>query len=60
MTIEKEKMLLEVAYDLIERVHSSICNRDNRKENLAEESLEILRRILLLDSKLIVKRSDTE
>ena len=51
MTVKKQRVMLEVAYDLISRVHSDICNNSN-KHNLAEDTLDILRNIILLDKKL--------
>jgi hypothetical protein len=44
--------MLEVAYDLIAKVHSDICNSTTRDYDTAEYTLEILRRIAVLDKKL--------
>ena len=52
MTKEKQSLILEVAYDLISKVHSEICRTDKRDVNLADDSIEILRRIIELDNKL--------
>lgn len=52
MSTEKQRLMLEVAYDLISRVHSEICRTAPRGDTIMEDSLEILRKILLLDRKL--------
>lgn len=52
MTKEKQRLMLEVAYDLISKVHTEICRSDKREVNLADDTLEILRRIIKLDNKL--------
>lgn len=54
MTKAKMQLTLEVAYDLISKVHSEICQRTiiNDKNHLAEDTLEILRKIIKLDKDL--------
>jgi hypothetical protein len=52
MGTEKQRLILEVAYDLISRVHSEICRTAPRGDTIMDDSLEILRKILLLDRKL--------
>lgn len=61
MTVAKQRLMLEVAYDLISKVHSEICRSDTRQINLAEDTMEILRRIIILDRKLGKRKgSDTK
>ena len=52
MTKAKRRLMLEVAYDLIAKVHSDICNSTTRADDTADYTLEILRRIMVLDKKL--------
>lgn len=52
MSKEKQSLMLEVAYDLISKVHSEICRTAPRGSNIMDDSLEILRRIIMLDKKL--------
>ena len=53
MITDRDKILLDVAYDLISEVHTNICNSTatNNKEELSEESFDILRRICLFSNK---------
>lgn len=53
MITDKDKILLEVAYDLISKVHTNICNSTtiNNKEELSEEAFDILRRVCLFSNK---------
>lgn len=46
--------MIEVAYDLVSKVHSDICNNSSRKEtdDITEETMEILRRLIMLSKKL--------
>ena len=48
MNTEKQRLMLEVAYDLISQVHSEICRTVPRGDPMMDDSLEILRRILVL------------
>jgi hypothetical protein len=52
MTKAKRRLILEVAYDLIAKVHSDICNSTTRDDDTADYTLEILRQIIMLDKKL--------
>ena len=52
MSKEKQRLMLEVAYDLISKVHSELCRTMPRGDTITDDSLEILRRIILLDKKL--------
>lgn len=58
MTVSKQLTMLEVAYDLIARVHSDICNGEMSKRDLADDTLEILKKIAVFNRKL--GRSGTE
>ena len=50
MSIARDKILLDVAYDLISEVHTNICNSTeiNNKEELSKEAFDILRKVCLL------------
>jgi hypothetical protein len=50
MISARDKILLDVAYDLISEVHTNICNSTemNNKEELAKEAFDILKRVYLL------------
>lgn len=52
MNIEKLGYRLEVAYELIADIHSQLCNTTKRDNDIVDDTLEILRKILLLDRKL--------
>lgn len=52
MSKEKQRLMLEVAYDLISKVHSELCVTVPRGDDIVDDSLDILRKILLLDKKL--------
>lgn len=52
MSKEKQRLMLEVAYDLISKVHSEICLTTTRDDDTSEYTLEILRKIVMLDEKL--------
>ena len=56
MTKAKRRLILEVAYELISRVHSDICNSTTRDDDTADYTLEILRQIIVLDKKLSSKK----
>ena len=47
--VDKDKARIEVAIELLARVHGNLCN--DRKLEQAEELSEILRRLLLLFQK---------
>lgn len=52
MITDKDKILLEVAYDLISEVFTNICNSAiENKEILTGECFDILRRICLFSNK---------
>ena len=50
MISTRNKILLDVAYDLISEVHTNICNSTemNNKEELKKEAFDILKRVYLL------------
>lgn len=48
MSKEKQRVMLEVAYDLVSKVHSEICRTAPRGDPIMDDSLEILRKILVL------------
>lgn len=50
MTNAKRQMLLEVAYDMVQKVHHDLCL--DKKTELAEQTLEIQKRIILLSQAL--------
>ncbi len=54
LNVPKQRMRLEVAYELISKVHSDICYYGSRQDDprLDENTMEILRQILLLDREL--------
>lgn len=54
MDFEKQRARLEIAYDIMAKVHSDICSISNRSEkyNLTDDTMEILRSILGLRAKL--------
>ena len=54
MNIAKQRLRLEVAYDLVGKVHTEICNspKGARPSELPDMALDVLRSILLLDAKL--------
>lgn len=59
MNIPKQRLILEVAYDLISKVHSNMCTSELKRirhSDLPEMSMEILRQILVLDKKLLEKQ----
>ena len=45
---------VEIAYDLLSKVHSFLCNNTSRNadEGIVDDTLEILRQILILRKKL--------
>jgi hypothetical protein len=53
---QKQIMKLEIAYDLISQVHTYICSSTMRTDDLAEQSLNVLRDVILLSQRL--ERSD--
>ena len=50
MTNAKRQLLLEVAYDLVQKVHHDLCISHKTKE--AEQTLEIQRLLILLSNAL--------
>ena len=54
MSTTRDKILLEVAYDLISEVHHNIYNSTtiDNKEELSEEAFDILRRVCLFSQKI--------
>ena len=52
MTKAKRRAMLEVAYDLIEKVHTDVCNSTDHSDDTAQYTLDVLRRIILLDQRL--------
>lgn len=48
MSKEKQRLMLEVAYDLISKVHTEICRTAPRGDPIMDDSLDILRKILVL------------
>lgn len=53
MNTARDKILLDVAYDLISEVHTNICNSTtiDSKEELSKEAFDILRRVCLFSEK---------
>ena len=49
MTDARREALFEVAYDILSKIHSDLCH--DRKFELAEELLDIMRRLILLSRK---------
>ena len=49
-TTSKNDARLEVAYDILSKVHSDLCN--SRKLEQAEELIDIMRRLILLSKKI--------
>ena len=54
MITDRDKVLLDVAYDLVSEVHTNICNSTtiNNKEELSKEAFDVLRRLCLFSKKL--------
>ena len=50
MTRERIDALLEVAYDILSKIHGDLCRK--RKVELVEELTDIMRRLILLSQKL--------
>ena len=57
MTKEIMQTHLLYAFDMISKVHSEICAGDKSEVNLADDTMEIIRRIVRLSCKL---RGDSE
>ena len=57
MTNAKRQMLLEVAYDMVQKVHHDLCL--DKKTELAEQTLDVQRRIILLSQALRKNNSST-
>ncbi len=49
---EKQLVYLEIAFDLISKIHSDICNNGNRKNDTADYTLNVLTQMSLLKTKL--------
>ena len=54
MSITRDNILLDVAYDLISEVFTNICNSTeiNNKEELSNEAFDVLRRLCLFSERL--------
>lgn len=54
MNIPKQRLRLEVAYDLISKVNTDICNspKGERPSVLPDMTVDVLRSILVLDARL--------
>lgn len=54
MVSAKDKILLDVAYDLVSEVFTNICNSTevNNKEELTKEAFDIMRRLCLFSERL--------
>lgn len=50
MTKAKQQATLELAYDLVQKIHHDLCL--DKKTELAEQTLDIQRRIILLAQEL--------
>lgn len=51
----KDEARLEVAYDILSKIHTNLCN--DRKLEQAEELTEILMRLILLSKKMRGRQS---
>lgn len=53
MSTARDKILLDVAYDLISEVHTNICNSTtiNNKEEMSKEAFDIMKRLCLFSGK---------
>ena len=60
MTKAKQRLLLEVAYDLVAKVHSDICTSTKRDDDTADYTLEVLRQIMVLDKKISLRKGGAE
>lgn len=52
MTSEKRKAMLDIAMDILCNVHSDICNTFGRKNDIPEQSLELIQNIMMLKQRL--------
>ncbi len=50
MTKAKQQATLELAYDLVQKIHHDLCL--DKKTELAEQTLEIQKRIIMLSREL--------
>ena len=57
MTYAKRQMLLEVAYDMVQKVHHDLCY--DKKTELAEQTLDVQKQIILLSQALRKNNSST-
>lgn len=65
MTKNKKLITLEICYDLISKIHSDLCNDIHlgRKSNITDDTLEILRKIILLSRRIkseVIEESEGE
>lgn len=54
-TAAKREAMIEVAYDLVSKIHSDVCNMqcDRGKTNqIVDNTMELLRRLMLLSKQL--------
>ena len=52
MSKEKLSCMIEVAFDLIAKVHSELCRTVSKDDDIKDDASDILRKIFLLDEKL--------
>ena len=52
MTREKQLVLLDVASDLIAKIHADLCRTTKREDGIADDTMEILRLMFVLGRKL--------
>ena len=54
MSKEKKIITLEIAYELVAKVHSSLCREIGRNdpENIIDDTLEVLREMLVIMDKI--------
>ena len=57
MTNAKRQMLLEVAYDMVQKVHHDLCL--DKKTELAEQTLDVQKRIIMLSQALRKSKNST-
>ena len=51
----KREAMLEVAYDLVSKVHSDVCNKKcgrEKTDEIVDNTMEILRRLIRLSKQL--------
>lgn len=52
MNNEKRLAYLEIAFDLISKIHSDICNNGDRNDDTVDYTLAVLFKMSLLETKL--------